>query len=101
MMEYDVPLRRVYVGLRRESIGYMPEDSWLCGRPSVCPTSCADTYATISPIIESGRGSVRARGSTAPAWAKYHASSRLVMFWNQPMFDWRISPVRGSLLCGP
>ena len=36
--------------LRTESTGYMELALKLCGKPSVCPTSCAVTYSTSRPM---------------------------------------------------
>src|SRR6266550_72047 len=69
--------------------------------PRLWPTSWVATYASIRPISESGNGSVRARGSAAPACVQYHASTRLATLWKKPMLAFRISPERGSLTLGP
>jgi len=73
----------------------------LCGKPSECPTSCATTYARASPTTSSGSGSFCARGSLGEACTKYQSRISLITLWNIRMSASRISPVRGSLTCGP
>ena len=52
-------------------------------------------------MSESGMGSVRARGSSCAACVKYQSRCRFSTFWNMRTEPFRISPVRGSLTCGP
>ena len=52
-------------------------------------------------MSESGIGSMRARGSSGEACVKYQSRCSLSTFWNMRAEPLRISPVRGSLTCGP
>ena len=60
-----------------------------------------DELAAGGPSSESGIGSLRARGSSCAAWVKYQSRWRFSTFWNMRTEPLRISPVRGSLTCGP
>ena len=73
----------------------------LCWNPSVWPTSCAATYSISRPMRSSGSGSVLARGSSGPTWTKYQFRARFITLWWNWMSLSMISPLRGSLMCGP
>ena len=49
----------------------------------------------------SGSGSFAARGSSGPTCTKYQERSRFITLWCIWMSASRISPVRGSEMCGP
>ena len=52
-------------------------------------------------MVSSGSGSFWAAGSLGEAWMKYQSRASLMTLWYIRMSASRISPVRGSLTCGP
>src|SRR5215204_1270327 len=101
MIVAEWPMRWTHDALRTLSTGYVDDDFWLCGKPNVCPTSCATTNSTRRPINVSGNGHRRARGSRCATWLKYQIRCSSMMLWYMYTSASRISPERGSLTLGP
>src|SRR3990170_3756528 len=92
---------RVKAGLRRESTGKEFDATMLCCSPSAWPISCVITWRIVSPISSSGMSSVRAPGFAAPVSIISRLRYERMWLWYQVISLFRISPVRGSEVCGP
>ena len=54
-----------------------------------------------SPMSLSSKRMLLARLSSGPHWVMYHLVSRFITLWYQQMWLSTISPLRGSMMCGP
>ena len=73
----------------------------LWGSPKVWPTSWEETNCIKRPITSSLKATPCASGFMAAVCTKYQLRNRLITLWYQLMSDSKISPLLGSLTCGP